>query len=134
MKIVGTDGVITIGWNDSTVNTLNRSAAPGFGGYDSFTSFSKKEKKEFEKWYKSTYGDEKGCGFTKNEPISFAAEKGNDDRLDHFGIFFNGIREATPILEDATFGLRVAAPFLACNLSIAQEKPILWDLKGMKIV
>jgi predicted dehydrogenase len=134
LKLVGTNGVITIGWNDYTVNTLKRSAAPGFGGYDSFTSFSEEEKKEFEKWYKSTYGDEKGGGFTRNEPISFAAEKGYDDRLDHFKVFFNGIREATPILEDATFGLRAAAPSLACNLSIAQEKPILWDPEAMKLV
>lgn len=134
MKFVGTDGVITIGWNDFTVDTLKRSVAPGYGGYDSFTSFSKEEKKEFEKWYTAKYGDKKGGGFTRNEPIAFSAEEGYDDRLDHMIAFFNGIREASPILEDASFGLRAAAPSIACNLSIAQEKPILWDPEGMKLL
>ena len=134
LKLVGTDGVITIGWNDYTVQTLKRDPAPGFGGYDSFTSFSAEEKKDFKKWYVDTYGTEKGGGYTKNEPVRFEAPQGYDDRVDHMITFFNGVRTGSPILEDAEFGLRAAAPSLACNLSIAQEKPILWDPVGMKLV
>ncbi|MHA7128616.1 Gfo/Idh/MocA family protein [Algoriphagus namhaensis] len=134
LRLIGTDGVITIGWNDFTVQTLKRSAAPGYGGYDSFTSFSKEEKVEFEKWYKATYGDERGGGYTRNEPVDFKAPQGYDDRLDHMRVFFNGIREGGAILEDATFGLRAAAPSLACNLSIAQQKPITWDPEAMRLI
>jgi predicted dehydrogenase len=134
MKFVGTNGVITIGWNDFTVKTLKRNPIPGYGGYDSFTSFSAKEKKDFEKWYNETYDTTKGGGYEQNEPTSFDAPKGYDDRLDHFIVFFNGIREGSPILEDASFGLRTAAPSLACNMSIAQEKPILWDPEAMKLI
>ncbi len=133
LKLVGTEGVITVGWNDYTVSTLKRSAAPGYGGYDSYTSFSAAEKKEFEKWYAATYGDAKG-GFVKNEPVKFAAPAGYDDRVEHMIVFFNGVRTGSSIPEDAEFGLRAAAPSLACNLSIAQEKPILWDPVGMKLV
>ncbi|REG90288.1 Gfo/Idh/MocA family protein [Algoriphagus antarcticus] len=134
LKLVGTNGVITIGWNDFTVQTLKREAAPGFGGYDSYTSFSAEQKQEFQKWYVDKYGSEKGGGFTKNEAVKFEAPKGYDDRVDHMITFFNGVRTGSPILEDAEFGLRAAAPSLACNLSIAQEKPILWDPVGMKLV
>ncbi|WP_373399981.1 Gfo/Idh/MocA family oxidoreductase [Algoriphagus halophilus] len=134
LKLVGTNGVITIGWNDYTVQTLKRDPAPGFGGYDSFTSFSAEEKKDFKKWYVDKYGSEKGGGFNRNEPIKFEAPQGYDDRVDHMITFFNGVRTGSPILEDATFGLRAAAPSIACNLSIAQEKPILWDPVGMKLV
>lgn len=134
LKLVGTNGVITIGWNDFTVQTLKREAAPGFGGYDSYTSFSAEQKKEFQKWYVATYGSEKGGSFTQNEPTKFEAPEGYDDRVDHMITFFNGVRTGSPILEDAEFGLRAAAPSLACNLSIAQEKPIIWDPVGMKLV
>ena len=133
LKLVGTNGVITIGWDDFTVSTLKRSAAPGYGGYDSFTSFSAEQKKDFKKWYAATYGSDLG-GFTKNEPVKYEAPNGYDDRLDHLIVFFNGVRTGSPILEDAEFGFRAAAPSLACNLSIAQEKPILWDPVGMKLV
>lgn len=133
LKLVGTNGVITIGWNDFTVSTLKRSAAPGFGGYDSYTSFSEAEKKDFQKWYEATYGSDK-AGLTKNDLKKFEAPQDYDDRVDHMITFFNGIRTGSPILEDAEFGLRAAAPSLACNLSIAQEKPILWDPVGMKLV
>ncbi len=134
LKLIGTNGVINIGWNDYTVQTLKREEAPGFGGYDSYTSFSAAQKKEFQKWYVATYGSEKGGGFAKNEPTKFEAPQGYDDRVDHMITFFNGVRTGSPILEDAAFGLRAAAPSLACNLSIAQEKPILWDPVAMKLV
>jgi len=133
VKLVGTDGVINIGWNDFTVSTLKRSPAPGYGGYDSYTSFSDEEKKDFQKWYADTYGSDMG-GITRNEPTKFEAPKGYDDRLDHMIVFFNGVRTGSPIFEDAEFGLRAAAPSIACNLSIAQEKPILWDPAAMKLV
>ena len=133
LKIFGTDGVIDIGWNDFKVTTLKRHAEPGFGGYDSYSSFSAKQKKEFEKWYQATYGSGNG-GYERGTEMNFTAPKGYDDRLDHLITFFNGIRTGSPILEDASFGLRAAAPSLACNLSIEQDKPILWDPLKMKLI
>jgi hypothetical protein len=133
LKFFGTDGVIDIGWNDFKVTTLKRRSEPGFGGYDSYESFSAKQKKEFEKWYKATYGSGQG-GYEMGKEMNFAAPEGYDDRLDHLITFFNGIRSGSPILEDASFGLRAAAPSLACNLSIDQQKPILWDPVAMKLV
>ena len=133
LKVYGTDGVIDIGWNDFKVTTIKRQAEPGFGGYDSFTSFSAKQKEEFKKWYKETYGSGQG-GYGMGKTVNFNAPKGYDDRLDHMISFFNGIRTGSSILEDASFGLRAAAPSLACNLSIDLQKPILWDPMAMKVV
>jgi predicted dehydrogenase len=133
IKIFGTDGVIDIGWNDFKVKTLKRGDAPGFGGYDSYTSFSKKQKEEFKNWYESTYGSARS-GYEFGKEFSFDAPKGYDDRLDHLIVFFNGIRTGSKIPEDASFGLRAAAPSLACNLSIDLHKPISWDPVKMKLI
>ena len=89
---------------------------------------------DFQNWSVDPYGSEKGGGFVRDEPIRFEAPKEYDDRVDHMIAFFNGIRTGSPILEDAAFGLRAAAPSIACTLSIAKEKPILWDPIGMKLV
>jgi hypothetical protein len=48
--------------------------------------------------------------------------------------FFNGIRTGSAIVEDASFGLRAAAPSIACNLSTELGKPIQWDPVNMKLV
>jgi predicted dehydrogenase len=133
IKLVGTEGVIDIGWNEFTYKTLKRSSAPGFGGYDSFESFSGAGKKEFEKWYTATYGTDMG-GYKISEEKRFDPPKGYDDRLDHLIVFFNAIRTGSPIVEDASFGLRAAAPSIACNLSAAQHRPIGWDPVNMKLV
>ncbi|MEY3432069.1 MAG: hypothetical protein RL131_5 [Bacteroidota bacterium] len=132
IKLIGTDGYIDIGWNEFKVRTLKRKAAPGYGGYDSFESFSNKQKEEFKKWYASEYGNDYG-GYDMSEEKSFEPPKGYDDRLDHLAVFFNGIRTGSPIIEDATFGLRAAAPSIACNLSAEQKKPIHWDPINLKL-
>lgn len=134
-KLIGTEGVINIGWNDFTIETIQRPAAPGYGGYDSFESFSAKQKEDYKKWYEATYKDAKTV-VKQAESITFKAESGYDERLDHMKVFFNAVRANRPqdIVEDATFGLRTAAPSIACNISAEKKAAILWDPVKMKVI
>lgn len=132
IKLIGTEGAIDIGWNSFKVTTLKRSVAPGFGGYDSFDSFSAKQKEDYKKWYAEKYGTTKG-GYEMGKTIEYNPPKDYDDRLDHMISFFNGIRSNSPILEDATFGLRAAGPSIACNISAEKNKALNWDAVKMKL-
>jgi predicted dehydrogenase len=133
IKFIGTDGVIDIGWNEFKLTTLKRHVEPGYGGYDSYESFSSSQKEEFKKWYSSNYGTGKG-GFDNGKEQNFKAPEGYNDRLDHMIVFFNAIRTGSMIVEDASFGLRTAAPSLACNLSAEWQMPISWDPVVMKLM
>ena len=53
---------------------------------------------------------------------------------DHFVNFFNGVRDGTPVTEDAVFGLRAAAPALACNDSYFDERIMRWDPQEMRVL
>jgi predicted dehydrogenase len=134
LKLIGTEGVIDVNGNGFKLRTIKRRAVPGYGGYDSFDSFSNKQKEEFKKWYKSEYGDDTDGGYDLGKEMAFDAPNDYDDRLDHMIVFFNGIRTGSAIPEDASFGLRAAAPSIACNLSAEQLKPIHWDPITMKLV
>lgn len=54
--------------------------------------------------------------------------------FDHFVNFFTGIREGTPVAEDAVFGLRAAAPALACNDAYFGDRIVRWDPEAMEVV
>ncbi len=132
-RLVGTEGVIEIGGNELKVRHFKRPLTTGYGGYDSYTSFSAKQKEEYKKWHAAKFGD----ATTKNtwgEDIIYKTPTGYDARLDHFINFFESIRAKKPCIEDASFGLRAAAPSLACNMSAQQKKMIKWDAEKMKIV
>ena len=47
--------------------------------------------------------------------------------------FFDGVRNGTPVAEDAVFGLRAAAPALACNDSYFGDRIIRWDPDAMEV-
>ena len=114
-RLVGTEGVIDIMGNGLNVKHFKRPLTAGYGGYDSYTSFSAKQKEDYKKWHSDKFGD----ATTKNtwaDEINFKAPDKYDARYDHFVNFFESIRAGKPCFEDATFGLRAAAPALACNL------------------
>lgn len=132
-RLIGTEGMIDIGWNDFSLKRFKRPLAANYGGYDSFESFSAEQKVAFEKDYKARYTEE--MRKWKYEPdVKFDPPPGYDDRLDHMTVFFNAIRGQGTVKEDAAFGLRAAAPSLAANLSVELQRPILWDPVKMKML
>lgn len=132
-RLVGTDGYIEMGWNELTVKHFKRPVTEGYGGYDSYTSFSAKQKEEFKKWHDAKYGSA-STKRVDGEPITFKPEAGYDDRYAHIVNFFEAVRTGKPCIEDASFGLRAAAPSLLCNMSAEKRKAIFWDPVQMKVL
>jgi len=72
-------------------------------------------------------------GLTDATRHTFAPPSGYDSRLDHFRNFFASVRSRKPVVEDALFGLRAAAPALLCNMSYEQKRPVAWDAETFKL-
>jgi predicted dehydrogenase len=133
-KIVGSEGVIDI--NDGEAFTIRKnkmSEAPGIGGWDSITTFTKAEQKKLLDEYNSHWTKAQQQSPVL-EPITYRAPEDYNASNDHFANFFESIRTGKPVVEDAVFGFRAAAPALACNDSYFQNKVIHWDAENMKIV
>jgi predicted dehydrogenase len=131
-RIIGSEGAITLGWNDFTLSQSPLPKAPGYGGYDSLFTFTPEQQAEFERQYKAKYSEADRARPQKKD-TKFQPPPGHDDRVDHFANLFRSIREGTPVVQDATFGLRAAGPCLATNQSAFQKKIIRWDPVKMKM-
>lgn len=133
VKFYGTEGMIDFGWNEFTIHRNKFAAAPAIGGWDSLDTYPEAMQKDILLTYQTSYPEaEKGPDTLP--PIRYAAPAGYDDRVDHFMNFFASVREKKPVVEDAIFGFRAAAPCLACNESYFQNKVIHWDPVKMKII
>ena len=107
--------------------------APGIGGYDAVFTYPKVMQDKLMATYNQKWTDEDKKRPTKAD-VDFRAPQGYSDHLDHFTNFFDSVRTGKPVVEDAVFGLRAAAPCLACNDSYFQKKIINWDPEKMKLV
>lgn len=132
IQLVGSEGVMTLKGNGLTVTHSILPEAPGFGGYDSLFTFSKQMQDEMRAEYDAKWTPEQRRRPTK-EDIIFRAPDGYSDHLDHFTNFFDAIRTGNPVVEDAEFGFRAAAPALACNESYFDKKIIHWDPVNLKL-
>jgi predicted dehydrogenase len=132
LRLIGTDGMIQLGWGELKVVRHKISNDPGYGGWDSFSTFTEAQQKEYEKWYKAKYPAPKP---TMIEPdMVFRAPENYSANLDHHLNFYAGIREGKPIEEDALFGMRAAGPSLAANKSYFDKKVIMWDPEKAKLI
>lgn len=129
VKFYGTEGVIDFGWNDFTLRRNKFSKTPAYGGWDAYDTYTKAMQEKIADDYAKKYMKEDANDLPT---IKFAAPDDYDDRFDHFVNFFESVRNKKPVVEDATFGFRAAAPCLACNESYFQKKVINWDPVRMK--
>jgi predicted dehydrogenase len=132
IRLIGSEGVMDVKGNDITVKHSYMPEAPGFGGYDSLFTFSKSMQTEMQKDYDAKWTAAQRKRKTK-EDILYKAPVGYDEHLDHFTNFFDAIRTGKPVVEDAEFGFRAAAPALACNESYFSKQIIGWDPENMKL-
>jgi hypothetical protein len=66
-------------------------------------------------------------------PVKFAVPDNYDEHVVHMRNFFDAMRGAATLNEDAVFGFRAAAPSLACNKSYFEKKIVEWDPETMTL-
>jgi predicted dehydrogenase len=133
IKLVGEEGVMEMKGSNVSVHHSIMPKAPGFGGYDAVFTYPKAMQDALAQAYNQKYSDDDKKRPTKPD-VDFKAPAGYSDHLDHFTNFFDSIRTGKPVIEDAAFGFRAAAPCLACNDSYFEKKIINWDPVNMKLV
>jgi predicted dehydrogenase len=118
LRLVGSEGAMDVTWDDVTLKRNRK--------WDPLRAISK----EFRH-------DPEPAGRKEMLPSTtvFKVEQGyKGAHSDHFGNFFAAMRGGKPVVEDATFGYRAAAPALACNQSYYERRAIRWDPVGMKVI
>ena len=61
------------------------------------------------------------------------AEEGYEGAYyDHMVHFLDGVRNGTPIVEDARYGMRAAGAALCCSLAHREGRAVAWDPEGMQ--
>jgi len=132
-KITGTEGVMLIDDDQLTVKRHKMPIAPGMGGWDSVNTFTNDMQKKLFDEYNKKYSAEEQQSKTLPD-ITWASPADYDSHVAHFANFFEGVRTGQPVIEDAVFGFRAAAPCLACNESYFKNKVIRWDAVNMKLL
>ena len=121
LRLVGNEGAMDVKWEE-VVLRKNISAGPADDPFlkakagEQVTNYSRKQM------------------LPPKEAIYKAENNYKGAHYDHFHNFFNGVRNAKLVHEDALFGYRAAAPALACNKSYFENKIIHWDPENLKIV
>ena len=131
IKLVGEQGTIEVKGGGLTVHHSIMPKAPGIGGYDATLTYTKAMTDKLISSYNQKYTDEDKKRPVKAD-IDFKVPQGYSDHLDHLTNFFDSVRTGKPVVEDAVFGFRAAAPALACNASYFENRIINWDPENMK--
>jgi predicted dehydrogenase len=131
-RFVGSEGVMEIGGNSVTVQHNKMTKAPGIGGWDALSTYPKEMQDKLLEQYNQKYTKEDQSPNLKTS-FTYQTPAGHNMHLAHMTNFIDAMRTGKPIVEDAAFGFRAAAPSLACNDSYFQKKIINWDPIKMEL-
>lgn len=128
VRLVGSEGDLSIGWDSLTVRRNKFPKAPGL----SVDNFPKDQKELYIAEYNRMYPSRPEMEGPKEMKYTTPKDyKG--DRYEHFVNFFSSVRDGKPNIQDATFGLRACGPTQCGNQSYFQKKIVSWDPVKMKI-
>jgi Predicted dehydrogenases and related proteins len=126
--IVGSEGDISIGWDNLVVRRTPLPKAPGM----SIGSFPEAIQRQYKEQYAAKYPEQ----YEMEGPREFVYRTPKEykgDRYEHFVNFFDAIRTGKKVIEDATFGLRACGPTEAGNISYFEKRIVEWDPEKIKI-
>jgi predicted dehydrogenase len=121
LRLVGSEGAMDVTWTE-VVLRRNKAVSPT----DVFMQMKTDEME--------AAVDARAQMLPPAESVYMVEDGYRGAHFDHFMNFFRGVREGTPVTEDAVFGLRAAAPALACNDSYFEEKVVTWDPERMELL
>ncbi|MEL6390430.1 MAG: Gfo/Idh/MocA family oxidoreductase [Bacteroidota bacterium] len=133
VRLIGSEGVMTLGWDGVKIERNPVDTRPTYGGWDSYATFSAAQQKEYEAWYAANYPVPQMKMQSPRELV-YKTPDGYSAHYDHWHHFIKAVREGTKLIEDTTFGMRAAGPALASNLSMSEERIIKWDPVMMRTV
>jgi predicted dehydrogenase len=132
IQFTGDEGTININGNGLTVHHSIMPEAPGIGGWDALETYPEAMQKTLREQYNKKWTPDQQKRKTKPD-IVYKEPENFDEDVEHHLVFFDSVRTGKPVVEDAVFGFRAAAPCLACNDSYFKKKIIHWDPVNMKV-
>ena len=127
-RFIGPDGVLTID-NRVTVQRAAKEQEPGHTA----NTFSREIQQEVARRYREQYPAQEPVVRPEYTEV-YAPPSGYSDLYDHFRVFFDAVRSRQPVVEDAVFGFRAAAPSLLTNMSYFDKQLYNWDPEAMRLV
>ena len=130
-RFVGSEGILTFGSDGLILSKRPRETEPGFY----VDSFSKAMQEAYVKKYREKYPLKPVIAETLR-PVTdekFPLD-GRDAQKAHHVAFFDAVRSRKPVVEDAEFGLRAAAPAVLANTSYFERRAVRWDPVAMKLL
>jgi predicted dehydrogenase len=125
VKFIGSEGVMTTGYAGVSVD---KTPQPDAFDYTTASFAEATRKKLAEDWDARHPSPESRAIQSAGQSFDTSSDQA---QLEHHKNFYRSIREGKPLIEDATFGLRAAAPALLTNESLFQRKIMSWDPQGM---
>lgn len=127
IRLVGNEGEMEIGYNHVTVRKSKMPDKPGY----TVNNFSEATQEEFIEHYEERYPEQRAQIIEPTEFV-YQTPDGYNDRYDHFGYFFDAIRNGTSLTQNSTFGLRACGPALLSNISHREQRIVKWNPETME--
>ncbi len=124
VHFVGSEGVMSVA-DSVTVARMPPEREPGY----TIETFAKATQTAFLKQYRQKYPYQPPSADTMQarNTEEFLAPEGYSDHREHHRNFIEAVRSRKPVVEDAAFGFRAAAPAVLSNLCYFGKKQVTWD-------
>lgn len=121
LRLVGSEGSMDVKWEEVVLRTNEKNEPE-----DDYLKGKEAESKKSIPTRKKI--------LAPRETIYRVEEGYKGAHYDHFSNFFTAIKEGKTTIEDSVFGMRAAAPALACNNSYFENRFVNWDPQEMRLI
>jgi hypothetical protein len=129
-QFTGSEGVMTVA-GGVTLSRRPRETEPGY----TVDTFPNAIQEKVIQEYRAKYPPQPASADAMRPDADehFLPPEGYSDHFDHIQRFFASVRSRQPVVEDAAFGFRAAAPALLSNVSYFENRIATWDPENMTI-